>query len=140
MVLIRPLIVTNVERRYKTHTIIFFIFLVCNCGGLLLPIGDPPLFLGYLRGVPFTWTMGLWPYWLAVNTILLAIYFLWDSFVYHRKESLRGLIRDETQVRPLKLYGSPNLLALLGIVLCVASIVPDKPFLGSTFIPPQFFR
>jgi Na+/H+ antiporter NhaD/arsenite permease-like protein len=140
MVLIRPLIVTNVERRYKTHTIVFFIFTVCNCGGLLLPVGDPPLFLGYLRGVPFTWTVSLWPYWLAVNTILLSIYFLWDSFVYHRKESLRDLIRDESQVRPLKLYGSPNIIALLGIVFCVAAIVPDKPFLGSTFTPPQFFR
>ena len=139
MVLIRPLIVTNIERRYKVHTIVFFIFMVCNCGGLLLPIGDPPLFLGYLRGVPFTWTLRLWPYWVAVNAALLAVYLIWDSIVY-RKESLRDLIRDERQTRPLKLYGHQNLLFLLGIVLCVAFIVPDKSFVGSSFHPPQFFR
>ena len=75
MVLIRPLILTNIEREYKIHTILFFIFCACNCGGLLLPIGDPPLFLGYLRGVPFTWTLVLWPYWLLVNSILLAVLF-----------------------------------------------------------------
>ncbi len=78
MVLIRPLLSTNVERQHKVHTVVFFIFIVCNCGGLLLPIGDPPLFLGYLRGVPFTWTLRLWPYWLAVNVDLLTIYYFWD--------------------------------------------------------------
>jgi len=56
MLLIRPLLQTNSERKHVRHTVIFFIFIVSNCGGLLLPIGDPPLFLGYLRGVPFLWT------------------------------------------------------------------------------------
>ena len=61
MVLIRPLLNTNRERRYKSHVFIFFIFLVANIGGSLLPVGDPPLFLGYLFGVPFFWTLRLWP-------------------------------------------------------------------------------
>ena len=56
MLLIRPLLETNRERRIVAHTVVFFIFVVCNCGGLLLPIGDPPLFLGYLEGVDFLWT------------------------------------------------------------------------------------
>jgi Na+/H+ antiporter NhaD/arsenite permease-like protein len=59
MLLIRPLLETNRERKHVRHTVIFFIFIVCNCGGLLLPLGDPPLFLGYLMGVPFLWTSAL---------------------------------------------------------------------------------
>lgn len=139
MVLIRPLLATNQERKFKTHTVIFFIFTTCNCAGLLLPIGDPPLFLGYLRGVPFTWTLHLWPYWLGVNLMLLVIYYVWDMVAY-RKEALRDLIRDEAQVRPLKLSGTFNLVYLLGIVLCVALVVPDKPFLNLPLVPPVFFR
>ena len=139
MVLIRPLILTNIEREYKVHTILFFIFCACNCGGLLLPIGDPPLFLGYLRGVPFTWTLVLWPYWLLVNSILLAVYFVWDWIVY-RKEALRDLIRDELQVQPLRLSGTINLLWILGVILSVALILPGQPFLGTGFHPPVYLR
>ncbi len=139
MVLIRPLLTTNAERKHKVHTVVFFIFAVCNCGGLLLPIGDPPLFLGYLRGVPFTWTLDLWPYWLGVNLILLAVYFVWDTIAY-RQERLRDLIRDERTVRPLELSGKRNFLYLLGVVLSVALIVPHEPFLGTAFHPPVFFR
>jgi Na+/H+ antiporter NhaD/arsenite permease-like protein len=73
MVLIRPLLETNAERKRVAHTVVFFIFVVCNCGGCLLPIGDPPLFLGYLQGVPFFWTFSLWGEWLLVNCVLLAI-------------------------------------------------------------------
>ncbi|MEX0613580.1 MAG: sodium:proton antiporter, partial [Pirellulales bacterium] len=60
MLLIRVLLETNKERKHVVHTVVFFIFIVCNCGGCLLPIGDPPLFLGYLQGVPFLWTLVLW--------------------------------------------------------------------------------
>ena len=63
MLLIRPLLETNRERKHVVHTVVFFIFLVSNIGGTLLPIGDPPLFLGYLRGVPFDWTLVLWKEW-----------------------------------------------------------------------------
>ena len=57
MLLVRPLLETNRERKHVAHTVVFFIFVVCNCGGLLLPLGDPPLFLGYLNGVDFLWTL-----------------------------------------------------------------------------------
>ncbi len=139
MVLIRPLLATNAERKHKVHTIIFFIFMVCNCGGLLLPIGDPPLYLGYLRGVEFLWTMGLWPYWLGVNLVLLFIYYLWDLRAY-KTEEVKDIVRDEAEIRPLQLSGKVNLVFLLGVVLCVAFIVPDEPLFGTAFSPPQFFR
>ena len=67
MLLIRPLLETNSERKHVAHTVVIFIFIVCNCGGCLLPIGDPPLFLGYLEGVHFLWTLSLWKEWLFVN-------------------------------------------------------------------------
>ena len=82
MLLIRPLLQTNRERRNVKHTVIFFILLVSNCGGLLLPLGDPPLFLGYLRGVPFLWTLHLLPEWLLANAYLLILYFVWDSVAW----------------------------------------------------------
>ena len=87
MLLIRPLLETNRERKHVKHTVVFFIFIVCNCGGCLLPIGDPPLFLGYLLGVPFLWTLGLWKEWLFVNGCLLAIYFVWDHFLCYPHEA-----------------------------------------------------
>ena len=82
MLLIRPLLETNRERKHVQHTVVFFIFVVCNCGGSLLPIGDPPLFMGYLRGVDFLWTMWhLWLPWLVVNALLIAVYFVWDQLL-----------------------------------------------------------
>ena len=72
MLLVRPLIQTNQERARVRHTIVFFIFLVSNVGGMLTPLGDPPLFLGYLRGVPFAWTFRLWPHWLLMVVVTLA--------------------------------------------------------------------
>ncbi|RME39524.1 MAG: sodium:proton antiporter [Planctomycetota bacterium] len=136
MLLIRPLLQTNVERKYKVHTVVFFIFLVSNIGGTLLPIGDPPLFLGYLRGVPFLWTFGLWKEWALVCGVLLGVYYVWDSWAY-RRETLRDLILDETQKTPLRLTGKINLLWLLGVVLSVALIKPGEPLplLGFTAFP-----
>ena len=66
MLLIRPLLETNKERKHRVHTVLFTIFIVANCGGILTPLGDPPLFLGYLHGVPFAWTFALWKEWLFV--------------------------------------------------------------------------
>src|SRR5205809_7552934 len=82
MLLIRPLLQTNRERTRVRHTVIFFIFLVSNIGGMLTPLGDPPLFLGYLQGVPFTWTFRLWLPWLLMVATLLLLYFVWDSRQY----------------------------------------------------------
>ena len=85
MLLIRPLLQTNRERRRVKHTVIFFIFLVSNIGGMLTPLGDPPLFLGYLQGVPFVWTFRLWPMWLSMVVVLLVTYVVWDSRQFARE-------------------------------------------------------
>ena len=69
MLLIRPLLNTNKERRHVAHTVVFFIFIVSNAGGCLTPLGDPPLFLGYLQGVPFAWTLRLVAPWALVNGV-----------------------------------------------------------------------
>ena len=131
MLLIRPLLQTNHERKHVVHTVVFFIFLVSNIGGCLLPIGDPPLFLGYLRGVAFFWTFNLWVEWAFCCAILLILYFAIDTY-FHKKEALFDLKRDETQKEPLRLTGSVNILWLAGIVACVATINHE-----STLIPAQ---
>ncbi len=139
MLLIRPLLKTNSQRKYKVHTIVVFIFLVSNIGGTLLPIGDPPLFLGYLRGVPFEWTLGLWPMWATACAILLAFYFIWDSMLYKR-ESIRDHQRDETQLQPLRLQGGLNFLWIAGIVATAALIDSEKPIIGTGWTPFPYCR
>ncbi|MGE0606109.1 MAG: sodium:proton antiporter [Pirellulales bacterium] len=141
MLLIRPLLETNKERKHIKHTVIFFIFIVCNCGGLLLPLGDPPLFLGYLAGVPFFWTLKLWAPWLLTNLLLLGIYFAWDHFFAYPKETKPDILRDETQVRPLRIRGlMPNALLLFGVVAAVATLDPNKTFPGTETQIPYFMR
>jgi Na+/H+ antiporter NhaD/arsenite permease-like protein len=122
MLLIRPLLQTNAERRYVTHTVVFFIFLVSNIGGCLTPLGDPPLFLGYLRGVPFTWTLSLWPVWLTTVVLLLVVYGVWDT-IMHARESPQALRLDRTHIEPLRLQGSSNFL-FLGLVVTAVALVP----------------
>ena len=119
MLLIRPLLQTNRERTRIKHTVIFFIFLVSNIGGMLTPLGDPPLFLGYLQGVPFVWTFRLWAHWLFLVGVLLLVYFVWDSTQYPR-EPIAAIRRDRTRVRPLRVHGALNGLWLAGVVLAVA--------------------
>ena len=119
MLLIRPLLQTNRERRHVKHTVVFFVFLVSNIGGMLTPLGDPPLFLGYLQGVPFTWTFRLWPQWLLMVTVLLVLYVVWDTRQYAR-EPIAALARDRLAVEPLRLRGPLNVLGLAGVVLAVA--------------------
>ncbi len=79
MLLLRPLLRANHHRKHNRHIPIFFIFTVANCGGLLLPVGDPPLFLGFLKGVDFFWTLRLWPQWSVVNGLILLVFYLWDT-------------------------------------------------------------
>jgi len=119
MLLIRPLLQINRERTHVRHTIVFFIFLVSNIGGMLTPLGDPPLFLGYLQGVPFTWTFRLWAHWALQVAALLALYFVWDTRQYTR-EPIAALRRDRAQVEPLRLRGAPNIVGLGLVVLAVA--------------------
>jgi Na+/H+ antiporter NhaD/arsenite permease-like protein len=119
MLLVRPLLQTNSERTHVKHTVVFFIFIVSNVGGMLTPLGDPPLFLGYLAGVPFTWTLQLWPHWALMLAVLLAGYFAYDSVQFAR-EPLAALRRDRSRVTPLRVNGGLNGLWLGGVILAVA--------------------
>jgi Na+/H+ antiporter NhaD/arsenite permease-like protein len=119
MLLIRPLLETNRERQHVAHTVVFFIFLVSNVGGCLTPLGDPPLFLGYLAGVPFTWTLRLFAPWLFTTSLVLAVYVLWDRQA-HAREAPTDLARDAGEVRPLKVTGKANLALLAGVLAAVA--------------------
>ena len=135
MLLIRPIIQTNKERTFKVHTILFFIAIVANCGGLLTPLGDPPLFMMYLRGAPFTWFFHLVPEWFITNTALLIIYFFVDTY-YHKKEPAAAILRDETNIRPIKIQGKRNLIFLVGVVLAVAFL--NEQYLSFININPYF--
>lgn len=119
MALIRPILNVNRQRKHRVHTVVFAIFVIANCGGLLTPLGDPPLFLGMLRGVPFLWTLTLFPAWLFVNGLLLLSYYVLDRRM-HAQEPAPALIRDALERSPLRIRGRLNLLWLLGVVLAVA--------------------
>lgn len=135
MLLIRPLITTNQQRKHTVHTVLFFIALVANCGGLLTPLGDPPLFMLFLRGAEFTWFLHLVPEWLFVGSILLLIYFCMDTY-YYRKEDWTALSADSREVVPLQLRGKINFVWLLGIVLTVAFVnVGTIPAMGAEDAP-----
>jgi Na+/H+ antiporter NhaD/arsenite permease-like protein len=121
MLLIRPLLQTNRERTYVRHTVIFFIFLVSNIGGMLTPLGDPPLFLGHLQGVPFVWTFRLLAPWGLQVALLLTLYFVWDTRQYEN-EPIGARRRDRAQVEPLRLSGALNFVALGLVVLTVACV------------------
>lgn len=118
MLLIRPLLRANQYRDRVAHIVIFFIFTVSNCGGLLTPLGDPPLFLGFLKGVPFEWTLfKLWPQWLLVNCILLAAFFIWDSIVYAKEAPKQGEAALEAK-EPFGIEGMHN-FAFLGAIVAI---------------------
>ncbi len=113
MVMIRPIIRANDNRRHNVHVVVFFIFLVSNIGGSLTPLGDPPLFLGFLKGVDFFWTMrNIFPETLFVGGLVLALFFVLDLWLY-RKE---GVTRDPTPDSPLSVSGLVNVV-LIGIVV-----------------------
>ncbi len=114
MLLIRPLIRANRMRSHKVHTIVFFIFLVANIGGLLTPLGDPPLFLGFLNGVPFFWTFSLWPKMAILMIFLLPLYYFIDRYLW-RKESKAAPVETEVG-EPLRINGGLNFVWLAGII------------------------
>lgn len=120
MLLIRPFLRMNRGRLRPLH-VVFFIFIVSNCGGCLTPIGDPPLYLGFLKGVPFFWTLtNLWPMWLTVNGILLVMFLVYDRRVplapgpniYDRRPAAP---EDRAPV----IAGLPALICLVLLVACV---------------------
>ena len=121
MLLLPPLLRANETRRRKVHIVVFFIFIVSNGGGLLTPLGDPPLYLGFLRGVPFLWTLRLLGPWALVNGALLAIFNLLDQRILDREERERpgAQLEDVQRVdEPLRIEGRRNLV-YLGLVLGV---------------------
>jgi len=121
MLLIRPIIETNKERKFTVHTILFFIALVANCGGLLTPLGDPPLFMLFLRGAPFTWFLNMWIEWAFAGVVLLVLYYIIDSY-YYKKENATDLAKDNGAQKKLHLDGKINFVYLLGVVLAVAFV------------------
>jgi Na+/H+ antiporter NhaD/arsenite permease-like protein len=139
MVLIRFLLSVNKERHKVAHTAVFFIFMVSNCGGLLLPLGDPPLFLGYLKGVPFLWTISLWQEWATVNGTLLVLYFLWDRHEW-KAERRKDIARDERAPRRIAIDGRLNILWLLLVVLVVATVDPSRTLPGTEWKPFPYLR
>jgi Na+/H+ antiporter NhaD/arsenite permease-like protein len=115
MLLIRPLLWTNRQREHRAHLVPFFIVAVANAGGLLTPLGDPPLLVGYIGGVPFFWTLRLFPAWLLyVGSTALTLYVV-DRRAYAR-ESGAALSRDRAQVAPLSLRGKRNVALMLAVV------------------------
>jgi Na+/H+ antiporter NhaD/arsenite permease-like protein len=136
MLLIRPMLQINSERKHVRHTVIFFIFIVSNIGGALLPMGDPPLFLGYLRGVPFAWTLHLLPQWATAIGILLLVYYIWDRRAY-RLERPEDVQMDETRRQPIKINGRRNFLWLALVVLAVAVLVPGRALPGVGWVVPE---
>ena len=153
MLLIRPLIRANDERRHNAHVVVFFIVLVANLGGALSPLGDPPLFLGYLRGVEFLWPLrNLWAQTLLAVALVLAVFAVLDWALYRRDARFRALA-DPTPDAPLRLSGLPNLAlialvvaatflsgawrsgvatTLLGVELRLESALRDLAYLGAT--------
>ena len=129
MLLIRPLLEINRDRQYKIHTILFFIAMVANCGGVLTPLGDPPLFLLYLRGAEFSWFQTLFPQWAFVGSILLTVYLAIDTYIWKRKEVIGVRPRSENEEEePIKISfsGAINLFFLSAILLSVAFINPAE--------------
>jgi Na+/H+ antiporter NhaD/arsenite permease-like protein len=122
MLMIRPFLRANRHRKNRTFMVVFFIFLVANIGGALTPLGDPPLFLGFLHGVTFFWTLKVAPHLLSVALILMSIYFAMDTYYYHKEKTqfqrsaaAAGTPRDEERL-PLALEGKVNFIFLTGIV------------------------
>jgi Na+/H+ antiporter NhaD/arsenite permease-like protein len=123
MLLIRPLLRANEKREKKVHLVIFFIFIVSNGAGMLTPLGDPPLFLGFLRGVPFFWTtLRLLAPWALVNGLLLVLFNIMDQMVLNKEEKARpgSQLEDVQKVKePLQIQGGINFLWLLGVIAVI---------------------
>ena len=126
MLLIRPILKINSERTNVKHTVIFFIFLVSNIGGCLTPLGDPPLYLGYLHGVPFSWTFKLFPNWLFMVGSVLLVYYLYENYLW-KKEPAFAKEREKLIIRPLGFLGYINIFLLAGIIICTA-FLPFSPY------------
>ncbi|HEY0218990.1 MAG TPA: sodium:proton antiporter [Afipia sp.] len=127
MILIRPLIRANDDRKYNAHVVVFFIFLVANIGGALSPLGDPPLFIGFLKGIDFFWTTQyLWRPTLFVSGLVLAVFIAVDLFFHYREGRFRR-IKDPTPDSPLKLHGKINILLIAIVIAAILMSAQWKP-------------
>jgi len=129
MLMVRPVIKMNSWRRNRTHIMVFFIFLVSNIGGCLTPIGDPPLLMGFSRGVPFFWSLKLFPL-LLVNMIVLLFVFYWIDRKAYCKEIAKGRMPDINKPKTkISIQGIHNLIYVAMIVAAVilSGILPDMP-------------
>ena len=129
MLLVRPVIKMNAWRKNKTHIMVFFIFLVSNIGGCLTPIGDPPLLMGFSRGVPFFWSLRLFPVLLLNMIVLLAVFYRFDKKAYMR-DIASGAMPEIKEGEPLiKIKGLHNLIFLVMIIAAVilSGVLPEMP-------------
>jgi len=142
MLLIRPLLEMNRGRKHQAHTVVFFIFCVCNCGGCLTPLGDPPLFLGYLRGVAFEWTFHLVWEWMFVNLVLMTIFFLWDAlWSFPRETKEYSDKRNDPAQKLFTVSGwKLNVPLLLGVVVAIAFLDPSRTVPGTNWHPWYYLR
>lgn len=124
MLLIRPLLQANEERHHKQHIVIFFILLVSNSAGLLTPLGDPPLYLGYINGVPFHFPLTLWKTWLLAVAYLLTAFWVWDRRAFAR-EAAADVALEAAHATPVLVRGRVNLLLAAGIVILAAAGFPS---------------
>ncbi len=139
MLLIRLLLHTNRERKRNVHIVLFFIAIVANCGGSLTPLGDPPLFMMYLRGVDFFWFLSLLKPWLFINGMLLLLFYIFDT--YHWKRESEEVKKMEIQNKtPLVIKGKLNFVWLLVVILTVAFINPNNFQFMNEFKPALFLR
>jgi Na+/H+ antiporter NhaD/arsenite permease-like protein len=141
ILLIRPLVRANAGRAYVTHIVVFFIFIVSNSSGLLTPLGDPPLFLGFLRGVPFTWTFRLLAPWAFVNGILLVVFTLIDRFLVVRAArqpapKVDASVPPPSDDGPLRIEGALNLVWLV----CILAFVFAIGSYGTRFFGDSYLR
>lgn len=118
MLLIRPYLRANVDHPKKFIPVMFFIFVVSNMGGLLTPLGDPPLYLGFLKGVPFFWTFSLWLEWLIVNMIVIGVYFVLDTLTL-KKLNFTFTELEREQRQPIGIEGAENFVLLGGVLFFV---------------------
>jgi Na+/H+ antiporter NhaD/arsenite permease-like protein len=130
LILIRPLLRANDERPYNVHVVVFFIFLVANVGGALTPLGDPPLFIGFLRGVDFFWTtQHIFLETIVVAAFLLAAFYLLDTW-FARRERPYERQTDRSPSKPLRVSGSVNLLLIAAIVGAILLSANWRPGIG----------
>ena len=121
-----PILRANEWRKHRVHVVVFFIFLVANIGGSLTPLGDPPLFLGFLKGIDFFWTLALFPAMLPVAILLLIIFFIFDTVLFKRE----GTPPDDGEKEPLRLEGVWNFVLIAGIIGAIlwSKSLADGPF------------